>query len=157
MRSAVRLAAGLVAAALTGPAAAKPEQIRSDQDPVFHYYLQTYPKNASLVVLGPVATSEYFTIGGTVQSTNTSRYLNIGTADASYKPLTFDAAAATTAWQLEGDTLITATSSSFGRQLNFLVCKLDGTYWQVFLQTGSATPSGQTCSNYQSLHLPCLC
>lgn len=24
---------------------AKPEQIRSDQSPTFHYYLQAYPKN----------------------------------------------------------------------------------------------------------------
>lgn len=42
-------------------------------------------------------------------------------------------------------------------ELNFLACNLDGSYWQVYLQTGSATPSGATCSNYQSLHLPCLC
>ena len=32
----------------------------------------------------------------------------------------------------------------------------DANYWQVYFQTGSAMPSG-TCSNYQSLHLPCLC
>lgn len=42
-------------------------------------------------------------------------------------------------------------------ELNFLVCKLDGDYYQVFLQTGSSVPSGKSCSNYQSLHLPCLC
>ena len=32
----------------------------------------------------------------------------------------------------------------------------DANYWQVYFQTGSAMPSG-TCSNYQSLNLPCLC
>ncbi|KAL1887364.1 hypothetical protein Sste5346_010274 [Sporothrix stenoceras] len=152
----------LTATAVSGVSAvpfatSKPEQIRSDQDPVFHFYLQAHPKNASQVVLGPVSTSEYFNIGGSIQSTNTSRYLNIGGDSTSYKTLTFDAAASTTAWQLEGDTIITSTSSSYGRQLNFLACKIDGGFWQVYLQTGSATPSGQTCSNYQSLHLPCLC
>jgi hypothetical protein len=44
-------------------------------------------------------------------------------------------------------------------ELNFLVCQLasDTSYWQVYLQTGSSTPSSGTCSNYQTLHLPCLC
>ncbi|CAK7232669.1 hypothetical protein SBRCBS47491_008350 [Sporothrix bragantina] len=152
--TAVIAAAGASALAVAG---SKPEQIRSDQDPVFHFYLQAHPKNASQVVLGPVGTSEYFNIGGTIQSTNTSRYLNIGGDSTSYKTLTFDTTSSTTAWQLEGDTIITSTSSSYGRQLNFLACKIDGGFWQVYLQTGSATPSGQTCSNYQSLHLPCLC
>jgi hypothetical protein len=36
----------LFGAAVQGAAVAKPEQIRSDQDPVFHYYLQAYPKNS---------------------------------------------------------------------------------------------------------------
>ena len=130
-----------------------------------------------MVVLGPVSTSEYFNIGGTIQSSNTSRYLNIGGDSSSYKTLTFDAEASTKAWQLEGDTITTSTSSSYGRrkccdatvpktrfsadcflsELNFLACKIDGGFWQVYLQTGSATPGGKTCSNYQSLHLPCLC
>ncbi len=35
-----------LAAPVVGVAVAKPQQIRSDQDPVFHYYLQTYPKNS---------------------------------------------------------------------------------------------------------------
>ncbi|EPE10607.1 hypothetical protein F503_05702 [Ophiostoma piceae UAMH 11346] len=144
-------------AALAHLALAKPEQIRSVQDPLFHYYIQAHPSNASMAVLGPVSTSEYFNIGGTIQSSNTSRYLNIGGDSSSYKTLTFDAEASTKAWQLEGDTIVTSTSSSYGRQLNFLACKIDGGFWQVYLQTGSATPSGKTCSNYQSLHLPCLC
>ncbi len=42
-------------------------------------------------------------------------------------------------------------------ELNFLACQLDSQYWQIYLQTGSDVPSGKTCSNYQSLHLPCLC
>ena len=56
-----------------------------------------------------------------------------------------------------GDTIITTTGSEWGRQLNFLACQLEGQYWQVYLQTGSETPAGRTCSNYQTLHLPCLC
>ncbi len=142
MRSLLLLAALALPALITGlpQATSKPEQIRSDQDPVFHYYLQAYPKNssfplphfpigfplaclaglrrktASLVVLGPVATSEYFNIGGTIQSTNTSLYLNVGADTTSYKTLTFEKTPSTKAWTLEGDTIITQTSSSYGRR-----------------------------------------
>jgi len=43
-------------------------------------------------------------------------------------------------------------------ELNFLVCSSATTgYYNLYLQTGSDTPSGQTCSNYQTIHLPCLC
>lgn len=66
--------------------------------------------------MGPEATGEYFAIGSTIQSQNTSLYLNIGTSAASYLPLTFDATANTTAWGLEGDTIITEQSSSYGRR-----------------------------------------
>jgi len=138
-------------------AAAKPEQIRADSDPVFHLYLQALPTAKTSPVLGPVTSSEYFNIDGTIQSTNTSMYLNIGNASTSYLPLTFGTTAETDAWALEGDTIITSQSSSYGRQLNFLACQLDTTYWSIYLQTGSDEPSGEDCSNYQSLHLPCLC
>lgn len=30
---------------------AKPEQIRAVQDPIFHYYLQSYPSNGKLPTL----------------------------------------------------------------------------------------------------------
>lgn len=49
-------------------------------------------------------------------------------------------------------------------ETNFLVCLLDDTnttdstpYYEIYLQTGSDVPSGKNCSNYQSLHIPCLC
>ena len=43
-------------------------------------------------------------------------------------------------------------------ELNFLVCQSsDASYYDLYLQTGSDTPSGKTCSNYQTIHLPCLC
>ncbi|KAI0113574.1 hypothetical protein GGR51DRAFT_18613 [Nemania sp. FL0031] len=111
--------------------------------------------------MGPEASSEYFNIGsGAIQSANSSAYLTVGADTTSYKTLTLSASAGTAApgWALEGDTIITGTSSAWGRQLNFLVCKVgSGDLWQVYLQTGSDVPSGKTCSNYQSLHLPCLC
>ncbi|KAI1097477.1 hypothetical protein F4804DRAFT_327488 [Jackrogersella minutella] len=150
----------LVLAAAVPAALAKPEQIRAVQSPIFHYYLQAYPQDPTIPVMGPEASSEYFDIASTIRSANTSQYLNIigGDEATSYKTLTFAGAGdATDAWALEGDTIITATASAFGRQLNFLACQLAGEYWQVYLQTGSDTPSGRTCSNYQSLHLPCLC
>jgi hypothetical protein len=106
-------------------------------------------------------------------------YLNIATASTSYKPLVWGATGETTAWGLEGDTIITVRGSSYGRrkysrkgfvcgshslmlilglELNFLVCKsADASYYDLYLQTGSDTPSGRTCSNYQTIHLPCLC
>ncbi|KAI1800153.1 hypothetical protein F4811DRAFT_557102 [Daldinia bambusicola] len=152
----------LLAAAGIAAVLAKPEQVRAVQSPIFHYYLQAYPEDpstraASIPVMGPEHSSEYFSIGGWMQSVNTSLFLNIGNDKTSYKTLTFAEATVTDAWGLEGDTIITSQGSNYGRQLNFLVCKLTGDYWQVYLQTGSETPAGRTCSNYQSLHLPCLC
>lgn len=66
--------------------------------------------------MGPEAASEYFVIGDTIQSTNTSMYLNIGESTTSYLPLSFGATANTTAWGLEGDTIITTTGSTYGRR-----------------------------------------
>jgi hypothetical protein len=66
--------------------------------------------------MGPESSAEAFTIGSTIQSTNTSQYLNILTASTSYKPLEFSASGSTTAWGLEGDTIITMTGSGFGRR-----------------------------------------
>ncbi|RDL35302.1 Uncharacterized protein BP5553_07233 [Venustampulla echinocandica] len=111
-------------------AASKPYQLRGVQAPIFHLYLQSLPSNQSEPVMGPEATSEYlyavpfnippsnhtlYDIGTTIQSTNTSMYLNIGTSSASYKPLFFDKTSSTTAWALEGDTIITSQGSSYGR------------------------------------------
>ncbi|GAW27288.1 hypothetical protein SAMD00023353_10100150 [Rosellinia necatrix] len=122
-------------------------------------------------VMGPEASSEYFNIGGgAIQSANSSAYLTVGSdGTSSYKTLRFSSSpgagggggTAPPGWALEGDTIITGTGSAWGRQLNFLVCRVagggGGDLWQVYLQTGSDVPAGRTCSNYQSLHLPCLC
>nr|XP_036589712.1 uncharacterized protein CTRU02_00466 [Colletotrichum truncatum]KAF6801717.1 hypothetical protein CTRU02_00466 [Colletotrichum truncatum] len=144
-------------ASITTSAVAKPEKIRGVRDPIYHLYLQPYPKNATIPVLGPEASAESFNIAGTIQSANSSSYLNVGSDATSYKSLKFSNSSETNAWGLEGDAIITTRSSSWGRQLNFLVCQLDGNYWQLYLQTGSDVPSGRTCSNYQTIHLPCLC
>lgn len=71
---------------------------------------------ASIPVLGPETAADEFTIGGTIQSKKTSQYLNIATASTSYKPLVWGATGETTAWGLEGDTIITVQSSSYGRR-----------------------------------------
>ncbi|KAK0100952.1 hypothetical protein ONS96_006185 [Cadophora gregata f. sp. sojae] len=142
----------------------KPYQLRGVQSPIFHLYLQTLPSSKStstpIPVMGPESTSEYFTIGNTIQSVNSSLYLNIGEKvdGRSYLPLSFAKTANTTAWGLEGDTVITVTGSAYGRQLNFLACnsRTNG-YYDLYLQTGSDVPSGVTCSNYQTIHTPCLC
>ncbi|KAF3760741.1 hypothetical protein M406DRAFT_73207 [Cryphonectria parasitica EP155] len=151
------LPALLVTLALPFAALAEPQQIRSVEDPILHYYLQAYSGNNTLATVGPETTSEYFTVNGTIQSTNSSLYLNVGNDTTSYKTLTFGAAATMSEWTLEGDTIVTAETSIYGRQLNFLACELDADYWQVYLQTGSDTPASGTCSNYQTLHLPCIC
>ncbi|KAI0965383.1 hypothetical protein F4678DRAFT_335091 [Xylaria arbuscula] len=146
---------------------AKPEQIRGVTDPIFHFYLQAYPQNSTIPVMGPEASSEYFNIAnGAIQSANSSAYLIVGSDTTSYKTLSLSSSSSSAAenttapgWALEGDTIITTTTSTWGRQLNFLVCQVGSgsNYWQVYLQTGSDVPTGKTCSNYQSLHLPCLC
>ena len=164
------VALGLVAAG----AYAKPEMIRGVREPIYHLYLQEYPEDPTRVVLGPEDTADSFEIDGTIQSTNSSMFINISDDDTSYKALSFGEAGEMTGWGLEGDTIITTTASSYGRrkyfkvlgvvlvsdavtELNFIVCELDAEFWEVFLQTGSDEPSGRTCSNYQTIHLPCLC
>ncbi|KAG8999319.1 hypothetical protein FRB94_006250 [Tulasnella sp. JGI-2019a] len=132
------------------------QEIRADQDPVYHFYLQN---SAGTAVLGPESGDGVFTINGTILDNTTGLYLNIGpTTGFSYRKLTFDKTASFSGWALEGDTIITATSSSYGRQLNFVVCETSAsTIWTVYLQLGSDVPAGLTCTNYISLHLPCLC
>lgn len=76
---------------------------------------------ATMVVLGPEASSEYFDINGTIQSSNTSAYLNVGSSSDSYIPVTFGSTATTTAWALEGDTITTATGSTWGRREFYFV------------------------------------
>ncbi|KAI0358481.1 hypothetical protein OH77DRAFT_1396833, partial [Trametes cingulata] len=129
-------------------------QIRADQPPVYHFYLQN---DGGKPVLGPEASSGYFTIGSTISldgADGSKLYLNVDeSATTSYKPLTFDAVATTTDWGLEGDTIITTAP----RQLNFLACTTsDPNVYDVFFQEGNDTPSGASCT-LVTLHLPCLC
>ncbi|KAJ3579274.1 hypothetical protein NPX13_g1288 [Xylaria arbuscula] len=110
----------IVAIAATAPSAlvfAKPEQIRGVTSPIYHYYLQASPDDATIPVMGPEASSEYFNIiDGAIQSANSSAYLTVGSDSTSYKTLTLSANASTAApgWALEGDTIITSTTSSWG-------------------------------------------
>jgi carbonyl reductase 1 len=120
-------------------AAATVGKIRGVADPVYHLYLQANSKNgtltffaliffpfplqsnllmrvASIPVLGPESAADEFTIGSTIQSKKTSQYLNIATASTSYKPLVWGKTGDTTAWGLEGDTIITVQGSSYGRR-----------------------------------------
>ena len=108
-------------------------------------------------MLGPEASSGYFTIGSTITLNNadgSKLFLNVDDSVAtSYKPLTLDAVATTTDWGLEGDTIITTAP----RELNFLACATNDTsVYDVFLQTGNDSPAGASCS-LATLHLPCLC
>ncbi|KAH9221120.1 hypothetical protein DL95DRAFT_455899 [Leptodontidium sp. 2 PMI_412] len=104
-------------------ATTKPYQLRGVQSPIFHLYLQTLPSSKTspspIPVMGPEATSEYLIISSTIQSTNTSLYLNIGgkVGGKSFLPLSFGKVANTTAWGLEGDTVITTTGSGYGRRM----------------------------------------
>jgi hypothetical protein len=57
---------------------------------------------------------------------------------------------------IEGHDVMVGTNMCM--ELNFLVCKsTDASYYDLYLQTGSDTLSGRSCSNYQTVHLPCLC
>ncbi|KDN71814.1 hypothetical protein CSUB01_04215 [Colletotrichum sublineola] len=117
MRVLVLLSAALVS--LAGTSLAKPELIRSVSSPIYHLYLQSYPMDTSIPVLGPEASAEYFNIAGTIQSANSSLYLGIKSDMTSYKSLLFGKDSID-AWGLEGDTIMTKQGSSWGRQLNFL-------------------------------------
>ncbi|KAI0061856.1 hypothetical protein BV25DRAFT_1804913 [Artomyces pyxidatus] len=129
-------------------------QIRADQDPVYHFYLQN---QGGVPVLGPEGSSGYFTIGDTITLNNadgSSLYLNVNeSAPNSYKPLVLSKSATTTDWALEGDTIIETSP----RELNFLACATsNANIYNVYLQEGNDNPPGLTCSMV-SLHLPCLC
>ena len=97
-------------------AAARVAKIRGVCDPIYHLYLQANAKNSSIPVLGPESTGEDFNIDSTIQSKKSNQYLNIVTASTSYKPVVFGATAETTAWGLEGDTIITRQGTSYGRR-----------------------------------------
>lgn len=66
-----------------------------------HVKLTAILRAAEIPVMGPEASSEYFNIGGWLQSMNTSLFLNIGNDQTSYKTLTFAEATVTDAWALE--------------------------------------------------------
>lgn len=76
----------------------------------------SYAPPASIPVIGPENAADEFTIGGTIQSKKTGKYLNIQTTTTSYKPLAWESEGVTTAWGLEGDTIITVQTSSYGRR-----------------------------------------
>lgn len=97
-------------------AAATVGKIRGVRDPIYHLYLQSLPSTPSTPVLGPESSADEFTIGGTIQSKKSGLYLNIQNATTSYKPLKWESAGSTTAWGLEGDTIITVQGSSYGRR-----------------------------------------
>ncbi|KAF5385913.1 hypothetical protein D9615_002549 [Tricholomella constricta] len=137
----------------TGPSATG-SQIRTVQDPVYHFYLQN---SGGVPVLGPESSSGRFTLGSTISLNNadgSKLYLNIDNSGTqSYKSLTFGATATTTNWGLEGDTIVTTSP----RQLNFIACPgSSSTIYNVYLQQGNDTPPGKTCT-LVTLHLPCLC
>ncbi|KAG8984087.1 hypothetical protein FRB90_005585 [Tulasnella sp. 427] len=130
-------------------------EIRTVQDPVYHLYLQN---DSGTAVIGPESSAGYFTINGSIKLNGPNVYLNIANGTTSYRALTFDSAPTFTGWALEGDTIITSQSSSYGRQLNFLACQTSVSgEWQLYLQLGNDQPSGKTCANNISIHLPCLC
>lgn len=148
------VSSGTLTVSATATATPTGYQIRGVSDPVYHLYLQSL---SGTPVLGPEASSGYFNISGSIRlNSSPYQYLNIVNATTSYKPLTFDSAATFTGWALEGDTIITSTSSTYGRQLNFLACPVSTSgYYQLYLQTGNDKPDS-TCTS-QTIHLPCLC
>ncbi|KAF3916624.1 hypothetical protein ABW20_dc0104072 [Dactylellina cionopaga] len=132
--------------------------IRGVSAPVYHKYLQNMDGTA---ILGPEGTQAKFIIsGGTIRMSGTGLYLNLDTsATTSYKALSFGTTATFSGWGLEGDTIITTQTSQLGRQLNYVMCGPVGSdSYVVYLQTGSQLPPGPgTCTNYLTMHLPCLC
>ncbi|KAF8585978.1 carbohydrate-binding module family 1 protein [Ramaria rubella] len=127
-------------------------QIRTDQDPAYHLYLQDI---GGTPVLGPEASSGYFTIGSTISLNvnGTTLFLNVDEgATTDYKPLTLDATATTTTWGLSGDTII------YGSLQNFIVCPItSSTNYNLYLSGTNNDMPATTCTNYLTIHLPCLC
>lgn len=74
-------------------------------------------------------------------------YLNIGTSEKSYKPLSwaFDKQLSTNWIAAEGSTISAAATADYNASSSFLVCKEAGK-WRLYLQTGNDWPSGLTCT-----------
>ncbi|KIM34247.1 carbohydrate-binding module family 1 protein [Serendipita vermifera MAFF 305830] len=128
------------------------KQIRTNQTPVYHLYLQNIGGKPRL---GPEATSGYFVYGttvGLVMADGSKLYLNVDmSVSTSYKPISFGTTATTTNWGLSGDTF------RVGNTQNLLVCPVSGSSaYDIYLQTGSEMLSS-SCTNYITMHLPCLC
>lgn len=87
--------------------------------------------------MGPESSADDFTIGSTIQSKKTSQFLNIQTASTSYKPLVWGTTGDTTAWGLEGDTIITTTGSSYGRRKDTILILRRDTLWDSWLIHGN--------------------
>ncbi|GJJ06471.1 hypothetical protein Clacol_000663 [Clathrus columnatus] len=119
-------------------------QIRSDQDPAYHLYLQSV---GGVPELGPESSSGYFTIGSTITLNNpngTSLFLNVDdSATTDWKPLSFDATATTTTWGLSGDTII------YGSLQNFVSVFHNFQFHQVLMVT-----TRTRTSNVLELRLP---
>ncbi|KAF9501451.1 hypothetical protein BDN71DRAFT_1585169 [Pleurotus eryngii] len=132
------------------PQSAPGNQIRAIEDPVSHFYLRN---TSGVPMLGPKSSSVCFTVDTTITLNNADSsglYLNIQNSTLMYKALNLIAAVTTTNWGLEGDTII-ATDPC---QLNFLACGSSNPFfYSVYLQTGTDTPIGWTCSS-ATLHLP---
>ena len=72
-------------------------------------------------------------------------------ATTSWKPLTLDTTAKTTTWGMSGDTIIDSNTQ------NFVVCPIAGSSnFNFYLQTGNDMPSS-ACTDWITIHLPCLC
>jgi len=106
-------------------------------------------------VLGPEDSAGEFLIGNTIQLSNSSSplFFNVNsTATTSYKPVFFSSTAVTNTWDMSGDTIID------GNTQNFLVCPISGSSnFDLFLQTGDDMPDGAGCTDWITIHLPCLC
>ncbi|KAG8903399.1 hypothetical protein FRB99_003356 [Tulasnella sp. 403] len=81
-------------------------------------------------------------------------YLNIGTSDKSYKPLSWTGNLIENVWNADFDQVVAANaSSSFQASTTFIACKpisVTGyvvSSWTVYLQTGADKPDNAHCVN----------
>ncbi|KAG9042653.1 hypothetical protein FS837_010592 [Tulasnella sp. UAMH 9824] len=99
--------------------------------PGTHYYPYTFGSYISLQ-------------GGADNCLNTA-YFNLHSNGNSYVPISWDIGRKLTLdWNGASTVIQTRNGTQWGVQSWFLTCKEQG-YWAVYLQTGSDTPSGETC------------
>ncbi|KAG8909048.1 hypothetical protein FRC01_007178 [Tulasnella sp. 417] len=97
----------------------------------------------------PYTFGSYISLQGGADNCLNTAYFNLHAAGNSYIPISWDIGRKLTLdWDGASSVIQTRNHTQWGVQSWFLTCKEQGN-WVVYLQTGTDTPSGETCYSTQ--------